>query len=186
MSQPSDRTPARFFVALLPPADIQAYASEVSQELSDRYQMSTSKSPPHITLQPPFLWQRQDIPELQACLSSVARTQSPLPVTLSGFGVFAPRVIFINVFKTPELLHLQAELRTRLETELAIVDPSSHRPFAPHLTVASRKLTRQTFQQAWSELSTRPVEFTFVGDRLTLLIHDGQRWQIQADFLLKA
>ena len=73
----------------------------------------------------------------------------------------------------------------QLEKTLGIVDlKAKQRPFSPHLTVASRNLTRQTFKQAWSELQSRQVEFKFVGDRLTLLLHNGQCWQIHSEFPL--
>jgi 2'-5' RNA ligase len=72
-----------------------------------------------------------------------------------------------------------------LETTLEIIDPvGRQRPFSPHITVASRHLTRPIFQQAWSDLQTRQAEFHFVSDRLTLLIHRDQRWQIQSEFKL--
>ncbi|MBD1870073.1 2'-5' RNA ligase family protein [Cyanobacteria bacterium FACHB-471] len=178
----SDASNPRFFVALLPPLEVQEYASQVIQELGDRYQTRTSKSPPHVTLQPPFQWQLQHIARLEQALSEFANQQSQVPVALSGFGAFAPRVLYINVLKTVELLALQTALATHLEETLEIVDPKSNRAFSPHLTVASRNLTRQTFKQAWTELQMRQVEFEFVGDRLTLLIHDGQRWQIRSEF----
>jgi len=177
------RDEARFFVALLPPLEVQEYANQVIQELGDRYQTRTSKSPPHITLQPPFQWQIQQVSQLEQTLSNFARSQSRVSMKLSGFGAFVPRVLYIDVLKTAELLALQAALTKHLEETLEIVDPKSKsRAFAPHLTVASRNFTRLTFKQAWAELQLRPVEFEFVGDRLTLLIHDGQRWQIQSEF----
>lgn len=178
---------ARFFVALVPPQEIQDYANQRIQELGDRYQTRTAKAVPHITLQPPFLWQTSAVSQLEECLSSFAHTQSQIPVMLSGFGAFAPRVLFINVLKTAELLQLQVNLMADLEKHLGIVDPmAQRRSFSPHLTIASRNLTRQTFKQAWSELQPQQVEFQFVADRLTLLIHDGHQWQIQSEFRLNA
>jgi 2'-5' RNA ligase len=171
----------RFFVALVPPVEIQVYASDVIQELGQRYRTYTSKAPPHITLQPPFLW--SEVTGLENHLARFASHQSAVPIYLSGFGSFAPRVLYINVLRTTELLAMQAALSSYLETELGIVDlASKRRSFAPHVTVASRNLTRQTFRQAWAELQSRAVEWQFVADRLTLLIHDGHRWQIQAEF----
>jgi 2'-5' RNA ligase len=68
---------------------------------------------------------------------------------------------------------------------LGIVDAKAkQRGFSPHLTVASLNLTRETFRQAWSELWQQSVEFSFVGDRLTLLIYNGQNWDIRAEFSL--
>lgn len=177
----------RFFIALLPPAAIQDYAHQVIRELNDRYRTNTAKAPPHVTLQPPFLWQIRSLSQLEACLQGFATAQPTIPVSLSGFGAFSPRVLYINVLKTPQLLALQSALMAELEAQLGIVDPvSNRRPFSPHLTVASRNVTRQTFKQAWAELQSRSVEFEFVGDRLTLLIHDGRQWQIQREFSLKS
>ncbi|MBW4659949.1 MAG: 2'-5' RNA ligase family protein [Drouetiella hepatica Uher 2000/2452] len=177
---------ARFFIALIPPIEIQNYANSVIQELGDRYHTRTSPSPPHITLQAPFLWQMTNLSRLESCLSQFTQNQSAVPVKLSGFGSFAPRVLYINVLKTPELLALQARLMAQLETH-GIFDPIvQHRAFSPHITLASRNLTLATFQQAWSELQLRQVEFEYVSDRLTLLLHDGQRWQIRSQFLMNA
>ncbi|HEY9644358.1 MAG TPA: 2'-5' RNA ligase family protein [Coleofasciculaceae cyanobacterium] len=177
-----DRKGSRFFIALIPPLEIQAYANLVIQELSDRYKTSTSNAPPHVTLQAPFLWHLDAMPQLEACISQFAQSQPAVPVTLSGFGAFPPRVLYINVLKTPELLSLQTGLMGHLEETLGILDPvAKRRPFSPHLTVASRNLAA-TFQVAWSDLQSRSVDFEFVGDRLTLLLHDGQCWQIQSQF----
>ncbi|MBD2461357.1 2'-5' RNA ligase family protein [Oscillatoria sp. FACHB-1407] len=175
----------RFFIALVPPQPIQDYASDVIQSLGDRYRTGVSKAPPHVTLQPPFEWDTLQQHTLEACLSDFVTQQRVVPVQLSGFGSFPPRVLYINVLKTPSLLHLQAALMATLETQLGIVDPKSkQRPFSPHLTVASRNVTRQTFKQAWEELRSRSVEFEWVSDRITLLIHTGHHWQVEREFPL--
>jgi 2'-5' RNA ligase len=177
----------RFLIALLPPQEIQDYASQVIAELGDRYRTRTSNAPPHITVQPPFVYELAEIAAVEQYLTQFAERRSPVPITLSGFGAFAPRVLYIQVAKTPELLTLQADLAADLNHHLQITDPKSKtRSYSPHLTVASRQLTRQSFQQAWAELQPRPVEFTFVSDRLTLLIHTGRCWQIQSNFCFQA
>lgn len=174
----------RFFIALVPPQEIQDYASEIKEYFAQTYNSRhAQKSPPHITLQPPFEWQLDNLPVLEQCLSTFALTRTPVPITLQGFGAFAPRVIYINVIKTPELLTLQNDLMIYLEASVGIVQPASKsRPFAPHMTVAFRDLTRQNFKVAWTEFQHRPLEFEFSASKLTLLIHDGRRWHISAEF----
>ncbi len=179
-------TQTRFFIALLPPRDVQAYAETVIQELGQRYQSGTSKSSPHITLQPPFQWSFSGFPSLESHLAEFADQHTPIPIQLDGFGAFAPCVLYINVVRTSELLAQQAALSKGLGVELGIVDPQAkNRPFVPHLTVASRNLTRQTFHQAWADLQPRSVQFEFVVDRLSLMVYQAQRWQIQTEFPLK-
>ena len=144
------------------------------------------KSPPHVTLQPPFKWQPEDLPALNLGLKSFAQAQKTVPMTLLGFGAFVPRVIYINVLKTPELLSLQKALMTYLEESFAIVDPvSKTRPFAPHMTVAFRDLSKQNFRAAWREFQQRSLHFEFTVSQLTLLAHNGRQWEIKTQFPLQ-
>ncbi|GAB4464875.1 MAG: 2'-5' RNA ligase family protein [Elainellaceae cyanobacterium] len=180
-------TTARFFIALVPPPAIQDYANGVIRELGDRFQSHTAKAPPHVTLQPPFEWSPARAERLADELATFAQRQVSVPVHLLGFGQFSPRVLYIHVEKTAELLALQANLVEHLEQTLGIVDlKGRRRRFTPHVTVASRNLTPPTFQQAWALLKERSVDLKFQSDRLTLLQHSGQRWQIYREFSLLA
>jgi 2'-5' RNA ligase len=165
---------------------VQAYAEQVIQELRDRFQTNTAKAPPHITLQAPFDWPAARLDELNQCLCDFADSRFPIPVLISGFAAFAPRVLFMNVRKTADLLKTQAELAETLEKTLQIVDfKSKHRSFSPHITVASRHLTPSLFKTVWAELQSRSIEFEFIGDRLSLIVHNGQAWEIQTEFPLQ-
>ncbi len=175
---------SRFFVALLPPQDIQDYANQIKQHFADRYASSGAlKSPPHITLQPPFEWADTNLPLLEASLKEFASRQQPVAITLRGFDAFVPRVIYIHVVKSQELLTLQADLMAYTENNLGIVDKvSKTRPFAPHMTVAFRDLTKQNLKAAWPEFEKRQLDSEFTADKLTLLLHDGKRWNIKSEF----
>ena len=176
----------RFFIALLPPKRIGQLAEQLKEHFAEVYQSrAAQKSPAHITLQPPFDWLTADLPRLTQHLEYLAGTQPPIPLVLDGFGAFKPRVIFIKVRTTPELLSLQENLTKSLESALGIVHAASkNRPFAPHLTLAYRDLTKPNFYQAWSEFASQPFPFEFTVPQLTLLQHDGQRWQISQEFPL--
>lgn len=178
----------RFFIALVPPPEIQDYTNQVKQIFADRYHSRAAlKSPPHITLQPPFEWLADDLPTLSQALTEFALQQAAVPVTLSGYGAFVPRVVFINVVKTGELLALQAALMAYLEAKLGIGDRTAKtRPFAPHMTVGFRDLTKPNFRTAWAEFQPQSLEFEFTATHLTLLIHNGQRWNICQEFPLQA
>ncbi|MBD6618445.1 2'-5' RNA ligase family protein [Komarekiella sp. 'clone 1'] len=175
---------SRFFIALLPPQDIQDYANQIKQYFADQYaSRGAQKSPPHITLQPPFEWADDNLPLLEASLREFASEQKSVPVTLNGFSAFAPRVIYINVDKSQALLTLQADLMAYAESNLGIVDEvSKTRPFAPHMTVAFRDLTKQNFRAAWPEFKQRQLHFAFTANNLTLLLHNGKRWNIKSEF----
>jgi len=176
----------RFFIALLPPQPIQDYANEIKQYFAEHYaSRAAQKSPPHITLQAPFEWSMDEIDTLKQSLSEFAIAQTPIPISLSGFSAFVPRVIYINVLRTAALLDLHQALLTHMEAALGIADPKAkQRPFAPHMTVAFRDLSKQNFRAAWPEFQHRSLEFEFVASHLTLLLHDGHRWNAYANFSL--
>ncbi|MEA5582122.1 2'-5' RNA ligase family protein [Nodularia harveyana UHCC-0300] len=177
----------RFFIALLPPQHIQDYANEIKQHFADHYaSRGAQKSPPHITLQPPFEWSDAQVPQLESSLKEFADQQQPIPIKLQGYAAFPPRVIYMNVVKSQALLTLQADLMANIESNLGIVDQTSQtRPFTPHLTVAFRDLTKQNFRVAWGEFVHRSLDFDFTAANLTLLVHDGQRWNIRSEFALR-
>lgn len=183
-----DTTKSRFFIALLPPQEIQDYTNGIKQLFAERYDSrGAQKSPPHITLQPPFEWVVENVAVLEEFLRQFASKRSAVPITLSGFGSFAPRMIFIDVVKTPQLLALQAELMAEIEEALGIVDEvGKKRSFAPHMTVAFKDLTRQNFKAAWLEFENQALHFEFIATQLTLLIHDGKRWNIHSEFAFRS
>ncbi|KAB8334012.1 2'-5' RNA ligase family protein [Scytonema tolypothrichoides VB-61278] len=176
-----------YFIAFLPPQDIQDYANQIKQYFADKYaSRHAQKSPPHITLQPPFKWADAEVLRLEECLKDFASDRESVPITLSGFGTFAPRVIYINVVRSLELMTLYSDLIAYLESNLRIVDKvGKTRPFAPHMTVAFRDLSRQNFKAAWSEFEKQQLHFEFTASDLKLLLHDGKRWNVKSEFPLQ-
>ena len=154
--------------------------TRIKQVFAHRYHSRAAlKSPPHITLQPPFEWSPEDLGRLTRSLAEFAHAHAPVPITLSGFGAFVPRVIFVDVVKMSELLAIHAALLAHMENQFGIVDAAAKtRSFAPHMTVGFRDLTKPNFRAAWAEFQHQPVHFEFVASHLTLLIHDGKRWNI--------
>jgi 2'-5' RNA ligase len=175
---------SRFFIALLPPQHIQDYVNEVKQHFADNYASSAAqKSPPHITLQPPFQWSDDNVTLLEEFLREFALGRESVPITLRGFAAFVPRVIYIDVVSSPKLTALQTDLMANLESNLGIVDAVSQtRAFTPHMTVAFRDLTKQNFKTAWQEFEKRQLDFEFTAENLTLLLHDGKRWNVKIEF----
>ena len=172
------------FIALLPPLAVQEEANAIKAHFATVYESSHAQnSPPHITLQPPFQWGKDQLQQLKNTLQQFSQNQTPIPIILSGFGAFPPRVIYIHVEKTPELLMIQKALMEDLETDLGLVDSvAKSRPFVPHMTVAFRDLTRSNFRQAWKFYREKSFDYQFTINELTLLIHNGKFWEIEENF----
>ncbi|MEG3845681.1 2'-5' RNA ligase family protein [Microcoleus sp. herbarium19] len=178
----------RFFTALIPPLDIEQQITEIKLYFAEHYNSSRAlQSPPHITLQPPFEWPAADVPKLEESLKTFAANRPSIPIALSGFAAFAPRVIYVDAVKSPPLLELQKDLMSYVGENLGIVHPVSQtRPFVPHVTVAFSDLTQENFQKAWLEFQDRSIFFEFTASTLTLLLREGSRWNISNQFPLSA
>ena len=178
----------RFFIALVPPLDIEQQITEIKLYFAEHYNSSRAlQSPPHITLQPPFEWPEADVPKLEESLKAFSANRLSIPIALSGFAAFAPRVIYADVVKSAQLLEIQKDLMSYIEENLGIVDRLSQtRPFVPHMTVAFSDLTEENFQAAWLEFKDRSLHFEFTAAALTLLLHNGSRWNISKHFPLSA
>lgn len=173
-----------FFIAILPPLDIQRSVNEIKHHFAEIYKSKAAlKSPPHITLQPPFYWEIERLDEIKRILRQFANKQTSFPIVLDGFAAFKPRVIYVDVHKTPELIAVQKELRELLESSLQIVDKvSKTRPFAPHVTVGFKDLSKTNFYNAWEEFKEKEFQAKFTATRLTLLQFKEKKWEINSEF----
>ena len=173
-----------YFIALLPPQEIQDYANKIKQYFADNYDSKhAQKSPPHITLQPPFEWDTDKLTDLEECLQKFASAQNSILITLNGYNAFVPRVIYIDVIQTPELMKLQTDLMVYLENNLGIVDKvGKSGGFTPHMTVAFKDLNKSKFKAAWVEFENQELHFEFNAGKLTLLKHENKIWNIRKEF----
>lgn len=176
MTPPTDT--ARYFVALLPPPPLREQIITLQEQIAVRCACQAAlRSPPHLTLQPPFVWPTAELTSLEHTLAEAAAGHSPLAIQLCGYGAFVPRVIYLQVTPSPALITLQRELMARLADRLGVT-PGPPRPFVPHLTLAFRDLSPAAFWRTWPDLQAQPWEATFWATALTLLRHDGHRWQV--------
>ncbi|NEQ42616.1 MAG: 2'-5' RNA ligase family protein [Leptolyngbya sp. SIOISBB] len=180
-------TQSHYFLALIPPADIQTDVIALKCYFREHYRSQAAlKSPPHITLQAPFTWPDEDRDCLFTTLAAFRPPTPQVPVQLSGFGAFPPRVIFLAVQQTPELMQLQAKLQRYLADTLGIMAPRSReRSFHPHLTIAFRDLKPAAFRRAWPEFEHKSAEYAFGATAIALLQHTGQKWVSIQDLPMK-
>lgn len=175
----------RFFIALVPPPEIQASVNQIKHYFKEHYDSSKAlNSPPHITLQAPFNWPNgQDLEELTAGLQEFSQSKGKVAIALRNFGAFPPKVIYVDVVHTPGLMTLQRELSAFMKARYGFTD-RRYSNFCPHMTVAFRDLKKAAFLQAWPEFKQKTLEFDFMAQALTLLRHNGQNWQIHQSYPL--
>lgn len=172
-----------FFIALLPPEDVQRDITAFKTHIADTWGARHAlKSPPHITLQPPFLWPENELGSLKNCLADFAAEQTPFSIQLRNFGSFAPRVVFVKPLKNKFLEQIFQNLTAALKRDFGFDDPRNHRPFRPHVTVAHRDLGERDFPGVWAFFREKKFEKKFEADAVTLLRNIQGKWEIEAQF----
>ena len=175
---------SRFFLAILPPEPVSSEVIKVKSHFSEAYDCKAPlRSPPHITLHMPFLWQDRKEAELVSSLTRFANTQSTFEIELKNYGAFPPKVIYIQVNRQTDLLHFQATLSAFAKRNLRLFNPN-HRShgYHTHMTVAFRDLKKPAFEAAWEEFKDKPFEGSFQVNAFWLLKHDGKRWHAYQEF----
>lgn len=176
----------RYFIALLPPQDLQTEMRQIQQHFETTYHLKRkANSPPHITMYPPFEMNEEDVPLLVETLTEFVQYNREIPIQLAGFGAFKPRVVFIEPLKTPELMQVQESLKQQIESNLNLGEEKERdRPFNPHITIAFCDRRKPDFKHIWPEVKDREFNASFTVDRLTLLIYKNRYWHFYQAFNL--
>ena len=173
-----------FFIAVLPGVSIAAELTQLKQYAADHFDSWRAlRSPPHLTLIPPFWWAPDARGRLDRALGAFCREQAPFSFQLNGFDCFAPRVIFVAVQPSFELNALQGRLEKFLQQSIAL-PVRDRRPFHPHLTIAFKDLRRSAFADAWAYFSELPYKQDVEVRELALLRHRDKKWEVVGRFPL--
>lgn len=178
----------QYFVALIPPLPVYDEAMQLRQYFSEKYNSKASlRSPPHITLHMPFRMPERKEAEMVAKFGRFVKRFQPIKICLDNFSSFPPRVIFVRVTESETLFHFQKSLERFCKTELNLFNAGYRDvPFHPHLTLAFRDLKKTAYREAWDEFKSREYKAEFVADKLSLLKHDGKRWQVFRELPLES
>lgn len=159
--------------------EIRAIKEEFSRDFSASHAL---KSPAHVTLQMPFKRNSEYEPVMTNALKEFAATEKPFTVELDGFGAFAPRVIFIRIREHHHISGVHSRLSEVLLAHMGFSSGEILNVIHPHITLATRDLSRDSFGQAWPLFEKRKFTGTFTVNSLFLLKHNGRNWDILREF----
>ncbi|MEO9869016.1 2'-5' RNA ligase family protein [Ekhidna sp.] len=169
-----------YFIAIVPPHEVQSAITNLKHEIAEKYGSSHAlNSPPHITLHMPFKWKDKRFEELRQVMKGLNERLDPFIIELKDFDFFEPRVVFVDVLENEQLNQLQAKVKDlcRKQLKLDNSDYKNH-PFHPHVTIGFRDLKNVMFFEAKKEFVEREFRCKFQVQKITLLKHDGNKWDV--------
>jgi len=178
-----ERDDILYFIALIPGKELKEKVRAVKERMKADYNAGHAlKSPAHITLQMPFKRNSRDEYAISAALEKFASEENPFTVRLNGFGCFAPRVIFIRIEDPNTVKSVHGRLKKILAEQLGFSVSEVMNDVQPHITVATRDLTKEAFREAWPEFQKKEFRGSFEVNSLFLLKHNGKNWDILKEF----
>lgn len=172
--------------AIVPPPELTERIEEERKEFSQNFHCIKALRPPvHITLYQPF---RASVADVEAALPEL-RTwiamQPVFPVVAKGFGFFDRRqpVVFIDVEPNDAMTALNSGI-ARASQRLFDLPEAVRQGFHPHFTIGYRDVPKDIFPAIKKAYSRRSFYAAFAASEVSLFRHNGQRWELQYQFLL--
>lgn len=171
-----------YLIALVPGEELRKQVRELKLEIKERFNASHAlKAPAHVTLQMPFRRDESEEPFIVEKLRDFSSSRTSFKVPINGFDAFPPRVIFLKLTDHEPIKILHAALNDFLKTRIDFTQKELNDEIHPHMTIATRDLSKKMFHQAWPEFKNREFEAAFHADRLHLLRHNGKHWELFKD-----
>lgn len=114
-------------------------------------------------------------------LRNFAGKESEFQLELNNFDCFPPRVFFVKIVNHKPITELHGRFKNILHSEIGLQKNTSFK-FHPHMTIATRDLSAEAFEEAWPEFQNRKFEASFKVKSLFLLKHNGKFWEIYREF----
>lgn len=175
----------KYFIAVVPEGELQEMATDLKLQLKEKFNLKYAlKSPAHITLKMPFLWNEAKEEALKERLSQFFQDQPGFEIILHGMGRFGRRVIYVRVETQEKLKYLQHQLSLMCKTGLKLKQELSDYAYHPHMTLAFKDVKPKFFQDYYSFISDKAFRYRFHVNEVALLKREEGRWLVWARFPL--
>lgn len=177
----------KYFIAIVPEGTLQQRATDLKLMLKERFNLKYAlRSPAHVTLKMPFLWNEAKEERLFSTLEPFFATQPAFDLSFQGIGKFSDRVIYIKVKKNNLLLKMQEKLVQVCQRQLNQNQELSDYAYHPHMTVAFKDVKKKHFAEYLE--TVKAIGFsgrTSVEEVALLKKLDGEPWTIIKSFPLR-
>jgi 2'-5' RNA ligase len=169
----------KYFLAIMPEGEFQDRLTKLKLEIKDRFQAKFAlKSPAHITVKMPFVYNEAKEEKLIEKLSGFVGNYEPMQLKISGVRTFGKRVIYLGVDAGQDLFDFQRELKTFCKRELNLVDELSDRNFHPHMTIAFKDIKIHQFQNIMNLVNDRNFREEISVSSIVVLKKEIGCWQV--------
>lgn len=164
-----------YFIAINLPEPLNTKIERIKKGISEEYgTKSVLKSPPHITIVPPFFWGNEE--ELIELVRDFA--YPPFHIELNGYKAFEIGVVYIDVVENKHITQLHQQFNTQFFGRYPQLKKKYPFPFQPHITVGNRDWKWAEFKRCWDNIKDTSFEDAFEFRQLSLLKNINGLWKV--------
>ncbi len=176
----------KYFLALVPEGHVQELATSLKLEIREKFNVKYAlKSPAHVTLKMPFIYNEVKEHYLIARIQDFVLNYKQFPITIGGVNTFGKRVIYWGVKSDNQLMEFQSSLKVFCRRELRLKEELSDVNFQPHVTLAFKDIKLKYFEDILKYIQERPIKEEIMLTDLTLLKKLDNRWFSAEKFSFK-
>ena len=172
---------ALYFIAVLPDKQTSEWIRSLQEEMCSLFGVCKAmRTPPHITVIPPFQFSENTEFKLIQAFHQISFLPFNLPI--AGLDRFGKQVIFVKpqVIDSLESLYMDA-----LEQIQHLITIEKQKSFHPHFTIGYRDLA-PVFLNAWKHFKVQEIPVSAHIEKLVLFKHQEKQWQILANIFAKS
>ena len=170
----------RYFIAHLLSGDVERYYEKLSDALTLGFKTIPlhERVPAHITVKPPFDANDEGLADVERTLRAFALEEKPIQLTISNFGHFGFRTIYLDV-RNANVAGLIRRAVSFLDMQVPWLPKSTKDGNKPHVSVA-RFLSRTQSRRIWRALKEVSLLLTTSVDNVAILKKEGKRWVLHS------
>jgi 2'-5' RNA ligase len=181
---PSEKS--MYYIALLCPLEIDEQMDNYKTFMKETYGCEVaSKSPAHVTLVNPFFLSDGKHKDLLEKLEAFDSIVTDVSIEIDGFNHFENRVIFADVVSDENLTALQEQIENYLRNSGFPFIKEAKKPYHPHVTIATRDIKVDTFEEAWSNFEGKTFKGSFSTNAIHVMKLVEEKWIHDKQFVLK-
>jgi len=169
---------ALYYIAAVCPEEINEKLEGYKQYMQAKYgSRAAQKSPAHLTIVPPFKAEEDMEKLLQDFVSAFNFSLVPFNIRLNNFGHFGNKVLFVDVEENETLHIMERDINEQFTKEFPSIIFRSKPEFHPHVTIATRDMPENKFDEIWSHFQQELIDETFACKGLQVMKLVRGIWQ---------
>lgn len=168
-----------YFIGIVPPSPLACEIRERQERVSRDHSLEyVLRSPPHIPLIAPFLFEEELLPHLKEELLGKLGTFPTFSIVLHGHGFFEPHTLFLHVLRNRYLRLLEDQLHVALSELFPATTWQKRKRFHPHIALARKDVSAEVFFRLQKEFVEKPFHASFAVSHYELLEWHAESWQV--------